>query len=1056
VRRGLVALFARHRLLANLLMGLLFILGGVALTRMNVQFFPTFALDVVTVRVVWSGAAAEDVEAGITAPLEERLKDVDGLKKLTSTSAQGVASLSLELVEGTDPLLALDQVRQRVDEFRNLPKDAETPQVSRVSRYEPIARLLVSGPSLADLRPWVRRFERELLARGVDRVEIAGLPEERIAIEVPGRVLETLGLSLDGVGEQVGRLARDVPSGVAGEADGARELRSLEQRRDPLAFEPLPIVSDERGVVRLGDVAVIVREARPASLELRELATGASAAPGAVTVELLPQRAETGHSLRAARVLEEWLAVTRPTLPPSVQVSVFDEQWQLVRERIDLLTHNGLQGFVLVLLLLYLFLPARVALWVAMGIPTAYLAALALLWAFGGSINMISLFGLLLTLGIIDDDAIVIGEYAESRFRQGLAPAEAAIAGARRMFWPVVASALTTVAAFLPLVLVGGVMGNILRDIPFVAIMVLLASLAEVFLVMPAHLREAFAHHVEARVPRWRQRVDAGFDRFRERVYRPLVSAAVRNRGVTVSAVAAVMVLTVGLLAGGRVQFVFFPTPEAQLVFANATFVAGTPRERSAAFLEEIGRALAETEAELGGGLVEAAVGRLGATVQVEAGASARGDQLASVLVQLVPSERREVRNEAFLAAWRDNIREAPGLESLVLSSRRAGPPGRDLTVRLTGDDADRLKAAALDLAEALKSVPGVSDLVDDMPYGREQLIYRLSPAGHALGLTTEVLGRQVRAAFDGHLAQLVQVGQDELEVRVLLPRAERARLDALERLVVRLPDGRFVPLPTVAEWQTERGFEALRHADGRLAVEVSADVNRAFNTADNVRLALERDLLPRLAERYGVELTFEGRAADQRETAGDMRLGLVLGLGLVYVVLAAVFASWGWPLVVMTSIPLGLVGAVSGHWLLGIDLTLLSIFGLFGLSGIVVNNAIILVSMYHELRDAGMETDRALVEAACSRLRAMLLTSATTVVGLGPLIFETSLQAQFLIPMAVSLAFGVGFATVLVLVFTPALLSLHEAAHARLAAWWRGAGTGPVPGRPWAPSPPG
>jgi multidrug efflux pump subunit AcrB len=1052
VRRGLIAVFARHPLLANLLMGLLFVLGGVSLTRMNIQFFPTFALDVITVRVVWSGAAAEDVEVGITAPLEERLRDVDGLKKLTSTSAQGVANLSLELTEGADALLALDQVRQRVDEFRNLPRDAETPQMSRVSRYEPIARLLVSGPSVQDLRPWVRRFERELLARGIDRVELAGLPEERIAIEVPGRVLETLGLSLDGIGDQVNRLARDMPSGVVGDADGARELRSLEQRRVPVDFEDLPVVSDERGVVRLGDVAVIVREARPASLELREVATAVSPSPGPATVELLLQRNENGHSLRAARVFDEWLAATRPTLPPSVQVTVFDAQWQLIRDRIDLLIDNGLQGFTLVLLLLYLFLPGRVALWVAMGIPTAYLAALALLWAFGGSINMISLFGLLLTLGVIDDDAIVIGEYAESRFRQGLAPAEAAVAGARRMFWPVTASAMTTVAAFLPLVLVGGIMGNILGDIPFVAIMVLIASLVEVFLVMPAHLREAFEHHAQARVPRWRLRVDAAFDRFRDGLYRPLVTTAVRYRAATVSAVVTLMLLAIGLLAGGRIQFVFFPTPEAQLVFANATFVAGTPRDHTAAFVEELGRALGEAEQSLGGGLVESAVGRVGTTVAVEAGASAKGDQLGSVLVQLVPSERREVRNEPFLDAWRERVRMAAGLESLVISSRRAGPPGRDLTVRLVGDNAVGLKAGALELAETLKTVPGVSDLVDDMPYGREQLIYRLSPAGHALGLTTESLGRQLRAAFDGHLAQLVQVGQDELEVRVLLPRGERARLDALERIVVRMPDGQFVPLATVAEWQTRRGFEALRHAGGRLAVEVSADVNRALNTPDNVRVALEDGFLPALAERYELEFSFEGRAADQRETLGDMKLGLVLGLGLVYLILAAVFASWGWPLVVMTSIPLGLVGAITGHWLLGIDLTILSMFGLFGLSGIVVNNAIILVSMYHELRDAGREVDAALVDAACSRLRAMLLTSATTVVGLGPLIFETSLQAQFLIPMAVSLAFGVGFATVLVLVFTPALLSLHESAHARLVAWRRRPEGPGGPGKPAIP----
>jgi multidrug efflux pump subunit AcrB len=1039
VRRGLIAVFARHRLLANLLMVLIFILGAVAIARMNIQFFPTFALDVITVRVVWSGAAAEDVEVGITSPLEERLKTVDGLKKLTSTSSQGIASLSLELEEGTDPLLALDQVRQRVDEFRNLPRDAETPQISRVSRYEPIARVLVSGPSLADLRPWVRRFERELLARGVDRVDLVGLPEERIAIEVPGSVLEVLGLSLDGVGEQVNRLAQDIPSGIAGDADGARELRGLQQRRDPLDFEDLPIVSDSRGVIRLGEVAVIVREARPASLTLAQVGPSGAPSGGPVTVELLVQREEGGHSLRAARTFAEWLEATRPTLPPSIRIDVFDEQWQLIRDRIDLLVHNGLQGFVLVLALLFLFLPGRVALWVAMGIPTAYLAALALLWAFGGSINMISLFGLLLTLGIIDDDAIVIGEYAETRFRQGMAPAEAAIAGARRMFWPVTASALTTVAAFLPLMLVGGTMGKILGDIPFVAVMVLLASLVEVFLVMPAHLRAAFAHHREAAVPRWRRRVDAGFDAFRDRLYRPLVTAAVRYRGATVSGVIAVLLVTLGLLAGGRIQFVFFPTPEAQIVFANATFVAGTPRETAAGFLDEMGRALRQTEADLGGGLVEAAVARLGSTVSVEAGASAKGDQLASVLVQLVPSERREVRNEQFLDAWRKHLREPTGLESLVLSSRRAGPPGRDLTVRLVGDDAGDLKAAAVELAETLATVPGVSDMVDDMPYGREQLVYRLSAAGHALGLTTESLGRQLRAAFDGHLAQRVQVGQDELEVRVLLPRGERTRLDTLERLLIRLADGTFVPLGTVAQWESRRGFEALRHAQGRLAVEVSADVNRAFTTPDNVRAALEREALPELAARYGVEYSFEGRAADQRETIADMQLGLVLGLGFIYLVLAAVFASWGWPLVVMTSIPLGLAGAISGHWLLGIDLTILSLFGLFGLSGIVVNNAIILVSMYHELQQGGMAVDDALVEAACSRLRAMLLTSSTTVVGLGPLIAETSLQAQFLIPMAVSLAFGVGFATVLVLIFTPALLSLHESAHTAMARGWRG-----------------
>ena len=360
---GILGLFVRHKVAANVLMLVAFLVGLLALTRMNVQFFPTFALDVVSVRVVWSGASAEDVENGITTPLEERLKTIDGLKKMASTSAQGIANITLELEEGTDPLFALDQVRQRVNEFRNLPQDAETPEISRVSRYEPIARLLVRGPSVEELRPWVRKFERDLLARGIDRIDITGLPEERIAIEVSSEVLETLGLSLVDVGERVDQLARDVPAGIAGDADAAREVRGLEQRRDAVAFENLPIVSDEAGLVRLGDVATITREPRTASLTLTK--------SGEAVVELLLQRAETGHSLKAAQLFDTWLEATRPTLPPSIKLEVYDQQWELIRDRISLLINNALSGLLLVIALLYLFLPGRVAFWVGIGIPTA-------------------------------------------------------------------------------------------------------------------------------------------------------------------------------------------------------------------------------------------------------------------------------------------------------------------------------------------------------------------------------------------------------------------------------------------------------------------------------------------------------------------------------------------------------------------------------------------------------------------------------------------------------------------------------------------------------------
>ena len=1024
---------AGHKVAANVLMLLAFVLGVIGLTRMNVQFFPTFELDVISVRVVWSGAAAEDVENGITVPLEERLKTVDGLKRMSSTSAQGVASITLELHEGTDALLALDQVRQRVDEFRNLPRDAETPEVSRVSRYEPIARLLVRGRSVEELRPWVRRFEQELLAAGIDRVSITGLPEERIAIEIPSAALETLGLSLVQIGDRVGQVARDIPAGIAGDADGAREIRGLEQRRSADAFAPLAVLSDERGVVRLDEIATITREPRANELALFER--------GDSVVELQLQRSENGHSLRAARILDGWLEKTRPTLPPSIGLEVFDTQWQLISDRIKLLIENGLSGLLLVVAVLYFFLPARVALWVMIGIPTAFLATLGLMFFFGGTINMMSLFALIMALGIIVDDAIVVSEDADTHRHMGEGPDQAAIGGARRMLGPVLASSLTTVAAFLPLMMVGGIIGNILGDIPFVMVAVIVASLLECFLILPAHLRGALAGEAALKQSALRARLDAAFTGFRDGPFRRMVERALTWRGATVSIAVALMVLAVGLIAGGRIGFVFFPTPEGQVIYANATFVAGTPRARTEAFLDELERALFAAEAELGGGLIQTAVARLGGTISSGSGSSARGDQLAGIMVELTPPDQREVRNERFLAVWREKLPAAAGIELLTFTARQSGPPGRDLNIRLTADNADALKAAALELAETLTSIPGVSEPEDDMPYGREQLVYRLTPAGEALGLTTESLGRQLRAAFDGALAQLVQVGRDELEVRVMLPRDERSRLDVFERITVSLPDGRFAPLATVASWESRRGFEALRHAQGRLAVEVSAAVASDVTNANAVQALLEADTLPQLAQKYGFEFSFEGRSADQRETMADMRAGLILGLALIYLILVWSFSSWSWPLVVMSAIPLGLAGAIFGHWVLDIDLTILSMFGLFGLAGIVVNNSIILVSLFKELQHKGTSVHDALVGAACGRLRAVLLTSLTTIGGLTPLLFERSLQAQFLIPMATSIAFGLGFSAVLVLFFVPALLSLLES----LRHWRTGADARPA-----------
>ena len=1033
---GLLERFARHRVAPHLVM-ILMILGGLfAISRMNVQFFPNFSIDVITVSVVWSGASAEDVERGITEPLEERLRAVPDVSKMTSTSAQGIATITLEFIEGTDTVLALADVREQVDSFRNFPANAESPQISRAPEFDPVGRVLMHGDvDRSALRTWADQFERELVQRGIDRISVNGMPDQQISVAVPAQRIPSLDLSLPQLSDRIASRSTDIPAGEFGSLDGGREMRAVEQRRDVLGFDELPVVSDPRSSLTLGSIASIREEPRPDSVLMRH--------DGAPAIELVLQRAQHGDSLESAQALKQWVADTRPRLPANLELTLYDQSWQLIRDRINLLVSNGLGGLVLVLILLYLFLPARVAFWVAVGIPSAFLAALAILWLIGGSINMISLFALIMALGVIVDDAIVVGEDADAHFRGGEPALLASQGAARRMFWPVMASSLTTVAAFMPLLVVGGTIGQILRDIPIVMICVIAASLVESFLVLPGHLRGAFTGRSRAQTPnaptpspqrgpgRWRAGFERGFEGFRENGFRRAVRLAVSHRAVTLSIAAASVVLAAGLLASGRLGFTFFPTPESQIVYANATFVAGTDRQEMEAFLDELERSLAQTQAESGENLVQTAITRAGGTVG-GTGAT-QGDALGSILVELTPPDARTTRNSTFIGDWKANTQVPPGMENFSITSRQGGPPGADLTVRLTGAGTDALKNSAVSLSETLRGIPGVVDVSDDLPYGRQQITFSVNEQGRALGLSTQDVGSQLRAAFDGALSQIYQSGPDEVEVRVLLPRDEQRRIGALDELTIRTPAGEFVPVNQVINRGSQRGFEAIRHADGERAVQIQASLDNQAANADRIIGSLEDGALSRLAERYGIDYSFEGRQADQRNTLDDMQFGLYLGLALMSVVLVWVFSAWTLPLIVMGVIPLGLVGAIVGHWLMNIELTVLSLFGLFGLSGIVVNNAIILVAFYRDQLAAGLSVDAALEEAAVRRLRAVMLTSLTTIGGLTPLLFETSLQAQFLIPMATSIAFGLGYSTLLVLFVIPVLLSLHASIGERL-----------------------
>ncbi|MEA3405441.1 MAG: efflux RND transporter permease subunit [Pseudomonadota bacterium] len=1012
---GIIGMFARHKVAPNLLMIVMLLMGVLALMKLNVQFFPSFDLDYASVRVVWPGANAEDVETSITDPVERVLRNLDGLDEMTSTSALGMASISLKFEEGTNMIEALDQINQRISELRNLPQDSEKPVVERVIRYESIARILLISDegSVDELRPMVRQFERELLDRGIDKINFKGLPLEEMAIEVPQQALEHYGLSLEAVGNQVTGMSRDYPAGSVGDSDSVRDLRALEQKRTATEFEQIPLVVSGSENVSLGEVGQVER--RPIKhasyIEVE----------GKAAVELQLMRAESGDTLVSSKIMADWLAETQPQMPQGIELRVYDETWSLVNQRIMLLVNNGISGLILVVLILYIFLNGRVAFWVAVGIPVSFAATLMIVYLAGGSINMVSMFGLIMALGIIVDDAIVVGEDALAHHEAGEPPLQSAEGGAHRMLGPVTASSLTTVAAFIPLMMIGGEMGNILFAIPLVIIAVIFASLIESFTILPGHLNHALKGVKVPQPGSIRYRLERGIDYLRHHQFRSVIRWVLNHRGATLATTLALMIFVVGLLMGGRLGFVFFPSPESTKINADAVFVAGTPSEVSSEFAEHMYQALLETEQELEPGILQTAV------VQFNATSRQSGANFSGINIELVEPDQRVTRNAEFTRVWREKIGMVSGLDTLTLESPRAGPPGSDVDIRLLGAEPAKLKQASLDLQEVLLQISGVSGVRDDLPYGRDQLVYQLTPQGEALGFTYVSLGRQLADAFSGRLVQIFTDGADEIEVRVQYPRKEQFTLASINRMQVVTPLGERVALNSVASWHTQRGFDVMRHVDGQLAVTVVGEVDKNANNANLILASLQSSTLVELEQKYGVRYSVEGQSARQAETMADMKIGLLIGLSMIYIVLAWVFASYGWPLVVMMGIPFGLVGAIMGHWWMGLDMTILSLFGFFGLSGIVVNDSIILVSFYKRLRESGLGVNEALEEAAVQRVRAVMLTSLTTIAGLTPLLFETSLQAQFLIPMATAIAFGLLFSTFLILLVIPAMLSIYE-----------------------------
>lgn len=1014
-------MFARHRTAANLLMTLMIVGGLGSLTRLNTQFFPDFGIDIVSVSVEWPGASAEDVDANIVQAIEPEVRFLDGVKRVRSVAREGNAKVTIEFEPGTDMQAALADVETGVGQVRTLPADSENPEIRRAVRYDTISHIVISGPypEIA-LKAVAKRMRDDLLDRGIDKVDVIGTRDEEIWVEVPPETLRRLDVTIADIAARIAETSQDIPSGDSG-GKLEQQIRSLGLRRSAESVGNVEIRALEDGQkIFLRDVATVRETFEEGGTTLRRNNHPA--------IELHVRRAVNADALELAATVDDYMAEIQPTLPSDLLVEQYGVNADLIRSRIDLLLYNGLGGLILVILILFLFMNGPVAFWVAAGIPVALLGTLVVMLVTGQSINMVSLFGMIMALGIIVDDAIVVGEHAETRRRAGLPALDAAISGTRRMAVPVLCSSLTTIAAFSPLLLIGDMIGDIISAIPITIVTVIVASLIECFLVLPGHLRGALAKP-PAEASRFRRWFDARFDRFREGRFRDTVATCLEWRYVTVAVAVGAFIVALGLVFGGRIGFLFFPAPESNSIYANVRMVAGTPRDQTERMLAELDRALSAAETDLtegAGGLVQMKLTRVGSGVGERSTAiTVDGDHVGGIIVELAPSDERTIRTEETIKAWRSKVRATAGTDTVTFVPGSAGPPGRDLDLRIYGHDLLALRTAADEIKALLERYPGINELEDDLHYGKQEAILEVTTRGRALGFDTETVGRQVRNVFEGAIAKRFPRGDEEVTVRVQVPR-DRLSMGLLETLYLRGPGGAEVPLNEIIQLSEKTGFARIMREDGRRQVSITAEVDARAITPTEVERALWRDGLADIGERLDVSFRFAGKAEERNQTFGDMRFGAAVALVAIYIVLAWVFSSYARPLVVMSVIPLGFIGASFGHYLLGYDLTILSMVALLGLSGIVVNDSIILVSTIEEFLSNGRSLHEAIVEGACARLRAVILTSATTIGGLTPLIFETSLQAQFLVPMALTVVFGLLVTTLLVLLVVPALLGVQ------------------------------
>ncbi len=1020
---GLIAWFARNEVAANLLMVLIVGLGlQAAWQRIPLEVFPEIARDVITVSVVYRGATPAEVERGAVIRIEEAIADLPGIAHIYSDALEGAARLRIELDKGVDPRAMLEDVKGRVDAISTFPADVERPVLAVLQRKREVIGVVLHGAlDEHGLHRLAEQVRDELLALpGITLVDFSGLRRYELSIEIPAHTLRALDLTLADVARAIRRYARDIPAGSIRTAAGEVLLRSLGQAYHAEQFARIPVLTRPDGTrITLGQIATIDDgfEEDP----LYALFDGQRAA------EVNVYRTGGQSAIRIADTVKAYIERKRAELPPGIEIDYWRDRSRIVKARLQTLLKSALQGGLLIFLLLTLFLRLSVALWVLVGIPLSFMGALALMPELGVTLNLISLFAFIVVLGIVVDDAIVVAENIYTRLKASGDPTRAAIEGTREVAVPVVFGVLTTVVAFLPLLFVSGVRGKLWAQIPAIIIPVLLFSLIESKLILPAHMKHVRPDDGRRRNAwqRFQRAIADGLERGVARGYRPLLDAALRHRYLTVALFVSLSLVVMSFVLSGRYRFVFFPRVQSEVARVTLEMPPGTPLAVTEAHLRRItdaARRLQDRYREPDGQPIirhiYTTVGQAGST---RGGGTQGQSHIGRVSFEILPPEQRTlaVTSSQLVREWRRLIGPVPGARQLTFKAE-IGHGGEPIDVQLIGQDFARLRAAAAEVKARLATYPGVFDIRDSLDNGKAEIRLRLKPGAETLGVSLAELGEQVRHAFFGAEAQRIQRGRDDLRVMVRLPAAERHRLATLRALRIRTADGAWVPLETVAELSLGRGFTVIQRVDRQRTLDVTADIDKERADLPAISADLAAWLPELLARHPGLRYRFEGEQKEQAETFSSLRVGTAFVLFAIYALLAIPFRSYLQPLIVMAVIPFSIVGAVLGHMVMGMDLSIMSVMGMIALAGVVVNDSLVLVDFVNRRRREGLGLEEAIRRAGVARFRPILLTSLTTFVGLVPLIFEKSTQAQFLIPMAVSLGFGILYATFLSLLLVP------------------------------------